>query len=150
MTLEAGSATDLSKFMHDMAWRFSFTFNKLNARKGHFFQQRFRCSVIDTDEYEKIVKRYIYRNQIRAGVVKHVNQTKWSSYPYYAQGKPDPLITPFRTYFSFGLHKKKRMEEFRAFVETMMTHEETEWKLRLKNCELEIKVKRRRLKNEYG
>lgn len=139
LMMEVGNATDLSNFMHDMAWRYAWMYNKLNGRKGHFFQQRFRCSVIDRDEYEKIAQRYIYRNQIRAGMVKYVGKSKWSSYAYYAYGKPDSLITPFRTYASFGLDKKKRMEEFRQFVETMTVQEEYEWKQRLSHPLLKSK-----------
>src|SRR3989344_1768789 len=77
LTLEADIALDLSRFMHDMNWRFAFEFNKLSQRKGHLFQNRFRCSVIDKNEYEQTVQRYIYRNQIRARMVKKVSQTRW-------------------------------------------------------------------------
>lgn len=139
MTLEAERHVDLSKFMHDMTWRFALEFNKLHKRKGHFFQQRFRCSLIDKDEYEKIVQRYIYRNQIRAGMVSHVGKSKWSSYPYYAYGKDDPLITPFRTWFSFGLKEKIRRLQFRQFVETLMLSEEDLWKNRLSHPTLKTK-----------
>ena len=144
MTLETDKALDISKFMHDMAWRYAKEFNKMHHRKGHLFQQRFRCSVIDKDEYEKIAKRYIYRNQVRAGMVQHVKQTKWSSYHYYAYGKPDPLITPFRTFNSFGVTKKIRMLEFRKFVEEMMGQEEFEWKMRLSNPFLKTKKEKMR------
>lgn len=136
LTLEAGKAIDLSKFMHDMSWRFAFEFNKLDKRSGHFFQQRFRCSIIDSDEYEKIAQRYIYRNQVRAGMVHEVRKSKWSSYGYYAYGKADPLITPFRTYSSFGLKEKLRRLQFRQFVETMTGSEEYLWQQRLKHPQL--------------
>ncbi len=82
------------------------------------------------------VKRYIYRNQVRAGMVKHVGDSKWSSYAYYAHGKADSLISPFRTYKLFGLSKRKRMAEFRQFVETMTLNEESLWKSRIKHHQL--------------
>lgn len=139
LTLEARKASDLSKFMHDMSWRFAFEFNKLHKRKGHFFQNRFRCSVIDKDEYEQIVQRYIYRNQIRAGMVKEVRHSRWSSYAFYAYGKKDPLVTPFRTYGLFGVQRKIRMLQFRQFVETMMDTEETLWRAKLAHPTLRTK-----------
>lgn len=131
LTLEADIALDLSRFMHDMNWRFAFEFNKLSQRKGHLFQNRFRCSVIDKNEYEQTVQRYIYRNQIRAKMVKRVSETRWSSYHFYAYGKEDPLVTPFRTYGLFGVKKRMRMLQFRRFVDTMMSHEEQTWKKHL-------------------
>lgn len=139
LILEADKASDLSKFMHDMAWRFAFEFNKLHKRKGHCFQSRFRCSVIDKDEYEQTVQRYIYRNQIRAGMVKKVSHTRWSSYPFYAYGRQDPLVTPFRTYGQFGAQRKVRMLQFRQFVETLMDYEEDLWKARLSHPLLKTK-----------
>ncbi len=153
MTLEADKAVDLSKFMHDLCWRFSFEFNKLHKRKGHLFQNRFRCSVIDSDEYEQTVQRYIYRNQIRSGMVKKVRHSRWSSYHYYAYGKPDPLITPFRNYGKFGLQKKIRMLEFRQFVETMMDYEEKLWQAKLLHPTLRTKkeiVKNYLIKTGFG
>ncbi len=72
-------------------------------------------------------------------MVKHVGNNKWSSYPYYAYGKKDPLITPFRTFESFGLKMKIRRMEFRNFVETMMDSEETLWKSRLQHPFLKTK-----------
>ncbi|MBX7149742.1 transposase [bacterium] len=148
LTIEVGSAADFSKFMHDMTWRFAITYNKTHKRNGHLFKERFKCSVIDSDRYEKIVKRYIYRNQIRAGMVKHVKHTKWSSYHYYAYGKKDPLITPFRNFSNFGLNHKIRMIEFRKFVETLMDHEEQELKILLQFPNMK-RIKRKRTRYDY-
>src|SRR3989338_4142817 len=96
LTLEADIALDLSRFMHDMNWRFAFEFKKLS-------------------------------------------QTRWSSYHFYAYGKEDPLVTPFRTYGLFGVKKRMRMLQFRRFVETMMSHEEKTWKKQLINPTIKIK-----------
>jgi len=137
--LYVGIASELPKFMHDLCWRFAFEFNKIHKRKGHFFQQRYRCSVVDSDRYAMACQRYIYRNQLRANMVKRLKDTKWSSYSYYAYGKKDPLITPLRTYFQFGHTKKKRQLEFRIFVEQMLPHEEELWRARLLHPELKTK-----------
>jgi len=153
LTLEAEKAKDLSKFMHDMSWRFAFEFNKIQNRKGHLFQNRFRCSVIDTNEYEQTVQRYMYRNQVRAGMVSHVKQTRWSSYHFYAYGKKDALITPFRNFENFGLKEKIRKLEFRRFVETMMGHEEKLWQAKLAHPILKTKkdiLKNYLIKTGYG
>jgi len=125
--------------MRDLNWRFALEFNKLHKRKGHFYQARYRCSVIDNDEYEKVCHRYIYRNQVRAGMVPNARRSKWSSFHYYASGKKDPLITPFRNFMSFGMKKKLRQLQFRQFVETMTSNEEWEWKQRINHWNLRSK-----------
>lgn len=139
MMLEAESARDLTKFLHDINWRFAFEFNKLTKRKGHFFQSRYRCSVIDKDEYEVICQRYMYRNQLRAGMVRHVKHSRFGSYHHYAYGKANELITPFRNYANFGKDLCKRRQKFRMFVEVITDREKTNekiWKQRLSHPNL--------------
>ena len=130
---------DLSKFMHDLCWRFAIKFNKMTSRKGHLFQQRYRCSVVNTDKYSMGCQRYIYRNQLRAKMVSDMDKTKWSSYHYYAYGKPDSLITPLRTYELYGNTPEKRQSEFRIFVEKMTEKEESLWRARLMHPNLKTK-----------
>lgn len=132
--IKAGSAKDLTKFFHDINWRFALEYNKLTKRKGHFFQSRYRCSVIEKDEYEVTCQRYIYRNQLRAGMVKHVKQTRFGSYHYYAYGKFNELITPFRNYENFGKDASSRQRGFQMFVEMVTDQElaaEKIWRQRL-------------------
>jgi putative transposase len=140
-----GKCEDLPKFMHDLCWRFSLEYNKMTKRKGHLFLQRYRCSVINDDKYAIACQRYVYRNQLKAKMVKKLKDTKWSSYHYYAYGKKNKLITPLRTYFQFGKDKKKRQHEFRVFVEAMLPHEEDLWRAKLKHPYL--KTKKDLLKN---
>ncbi|HLD44563.1 MAG TPA: transposase [bacterium] len=123
--------TDLPKFMHDFCWRFAFEYNKMQNRKGHLFQQRYRASNVNTDQYALSCQRYVYRNQLRAGMVKELQDTKWSSYHYYAYGQPNGLITPIFTYEQFGNTPEKQQIEFRFFVEKMPEHEETLWRAKL-------------------
>jgi REP element-mobilizing transposase RayT len=147
LIIETETGTDLPKFLHDINWRFAFEYNKKTKRSGHFFQSRYRCSVIDKDEYEMICQRYIYRNQFRAGMVKHVKQSRYSSYQHYAYGRMNPLITPFRNYFNFGSDPHLRMRHFRIFVETMTDQEESLWKEKLKHHGL--KTKKQTMKNIF-
>lgn len=134
MIMESASAKDLTRFLHDINWRFAFEYNKLTKRRGHLFQSRYRCTVIEEDEYESICQRYIYRNQLRAGMVKHVKQSRFGSYQYYAYGSPNEIITPFRNFDRFGKSLSEQRQGFRIFVEMITDREEQEeilWKQRL-------------------
>lgn len=147
MMIETESARDLTRFLHDINWRFAFEFNKLTQRKGHLFQSRYRCTVIEKDEYECVCQRYIYRNQLRAGMVKHVKDTRFSSYHHYAYGKKNNLITTFRNFANFGNDINRRRYNFRMFVEIVSEKEKTEKKFgklifnsfNLKHCDLMLK-----------
>jgi len=72
-------------------------------------------------------------------MIPHLRKAKWSSYHFYAYGKSDPLVTPFRTYRNFGLKERIRRLQFRQFVETMTDREEYEWKQRLNHPYLKTK-----------
>src|SRR5688500_6095334 len=52
LIIHALNAVDLTKFLHDINWRFALEYNKIHKRKGHFFQSRYRCSIIEENEYE--------------------------------------------------------------------------------------------------
>ena len=127
-------AKDLSCFMHDVCWRFALEFNKLSNRKGHIFHERFQCSIIYTNEYVLHCQRYIYRNQLRAGMVENIEQTQWSSYHFYAWGKPSKLLSPQpydEMYFHGTIEQKQK--QFREYVRLMTRKEEENTKLRLRN-----------------
>lgn len=56
-------------------------YNRKRKRMGHLFQGRFKAIVVDADEYLKHLSRYIHLNPIRAGMVEHLKDYPWSSYP---------------------------------------------------------------------
>jgi len=50
---------------------------------GHLFQDRFRSENVETTRYLLTVTRYIHQNPIKAGIVKQVDEWRWSSCPGY-------------------------------------------------------------------
>lgn len=57
--------------------------NVKNGRTGHLFQNRFKSEPVNTDEYFLVVLRYIHQNPIKAGIVKRIEDYRWSSYNAY-------------------------------------------------------------------
>ena len=55
---------------------------------------RFKSPRIQDDRHMLTVMTYSDLNGVRAGKDKSPEESKWSSYAYYAYGKVDPLITP--------------------------------------------------------
>lgn len=75
----------LSKFMHYFNTCYSIYFNRRYKRSGHFFQDRFHSSLIDTESYFWQVSSYIDLNAVRAGLVEQPEDYPWSSFLIYAQ-----------------------------------------------------------------
>ena len=54
--------------------------NRTYGRDGHLFQGRFKSAVIEADTHLHGLTRYIHLNPVRAGMVKHPGDYRWSSY----------------------------------------------------------------------
>ena len=62
-------------------------YNRKYQRAGHLFQDRFRSEAVETDQYYMTVLRYILRNPVKAGMVSHPRDYRWSSYLAYQEGE---------------------------------------------------------------
>ena len=72
---------NLSPGMRQLNGVYTQRFNRRHGRVGHVFQGRFKAIVVDRDSYLLELCRYVVLNPIRAGMVKHIEQYPWSSYP---------------------------------------------------------------------
>lgn len=58
-------------------------YNVKYARCGHLFQERFKSENVESDAYFLTVLRYIHQNPLKAGVVKSVWDSNWTSLREY-------------------------------------------------------------------
>jgi putative transposase len=56
---------------------------------GHEYQQRYKSFPIQNDAHFFVVCRYVERNALRAGLVKHAEDWRWGSLWRWLQ-KPEP------------------------------------------------------------
>jgi hypothetical protein len=64
------------------------------------WQGRFRSFPTQEEQYLLACQRYIELNPVRAGMVEHPADYRWSSYRANAQGEADALIAPHALYLS--------------------------------------------------
>ncbi|MCP5277430.1 MAG: transposase [Thiobacillus sp.] len=76
--------------------------NRTYRRSGTLWEGRFRSCLTQQDSYLLTCMRYIELNPVRAGMVAHPGEYRWSSYRANAQGEPDPLVTPHALYQSLS------------------------------------------------
>tara|TARA_R110002051_G_C8667091_1_gene489851 strand:+ start:371 stop:943 length:573 start_codon:yes stop_codon:yes gene_type:complete len=62
-------------------------FNKSIGRNGGLFQRKFKRKLIDDEDYLSRIILYIHLNPIKHGLVKKVNEWKYSSFEAYCTGK---------------------------------------------------------------
>ena len=106
----------LSKFMKQLSLSYYSYYKKTYGHTGHLWQGRFRSNIIDTDAYLLMCGKYIELNPIRAGIVLQPQDYLFSSYKFYAYGKPDSLLTPNPAYLALSVSPEARKEQYIKFV----------------------------------
>ncbi|MDD5322661.1 MAG: hypothetical protein PHD43_19020 [Methylococcales bacterium] len=71
-----------------------------------------------------ICMRYIEMNSMRAGMVEHPAQYRWSSYAANAQGVDNAIIQPHEFYMSLGKTPEARQAAYRGLFETAINPDE--------------------------
>lgn len=80
---------EISKIMKRINVSYAYYFNQKYGRIGHLFQDRFKSEGIEDDTYLLAATRYIHNNPVRANIVKHAGEYKWSSYGIYINHQKD-------------------------------------------------------------
>jgi REP element-mobilizing transposase RayT len=95
---------NLSRGMQWLAGAYAMWFNRRHGRSRHLFQGRFHSFLIDRDEYFAEVLRYVVLNPVRAKMVAHPGEYRWSSYRATAGSEAAPewldtsaALAPFET-----------------------------------------------------
>jgi len=94
--------------------------NKRHARSGTLWQGRFRSCLTQTEHYVLCCYRYIELNPVRAGMVLHPREYRWSSYRCNAEGKADPLVTPQEEFSRLGISDAERRSAYRDLFDTAL------------------------------
>ena len=83
----------VSALMQHLGRRYVRYFNDRHERTGTLWEGRFRAALIRSDAYLMNCMRYVELNPVRAGMVAHPREYRWSSYRANAGEKSDDLIT---------------------------------------------------------
>jgi putative transposase len=94
--------------------------NKQLTRRGQVVMDRFKSPRIQDDAHMIKAMTYGDLNGVRAGRDKSPEESKWSSYAYYAYGKDDPLVTPAPSYLALGATEEERQRVYRAMTQELM------------------------------
>lgn len=89
-------------------------FNHVYRRSGTLWEGRFKSCVVAADDYLLICQRYIELNPVRANMVGHPSDYRWSSYRCNGLGRPAQLWTPHDIYLKLGKQEKERLRTYQA------------------------------------
>lgn len=92
----------VSQMMQSLDQRYVKYFNQAHKRAGTIWEGRFKSSLIDSDIYLLTCMCYIELNPVRANMVMHPGDYRWSSYQRNAQVSDDKLIESHPIYRTLG------------------------------------------------
>jgi len=104
---------DLSRVMQHLGRRFVRYVNHVYRRSGTLWEGRFKASLVDTEAYFLRCCRYIECNPVRAQMVAHPADYRWSSYRFHAYGAPDKLLSAHEQYERLGRSAEQRQHAYR-------------------------------------
>jgi putative transposase len=87
--------------------------NRVYHRSGSLWEGRFRSCPVQEEIYFLGCQRYIELNPVRANMVPHPAEYRWSSYRANAQGELDALVEPHSLYLALGSGAVERQLAYR-------------------------------------
>jgi len=99
--------------MQSLGCRYVRYINDSYRRTGTLWEGRYKACLIQADCYLLGCQRYIELNPVRAGMVEHPAEYRWSSYQANAQGKADALVQPHELYLGLGKSAAARQAAYR-------------------------------------
>jgi putative transposase len=117
----------ISKTFQSAGRKYVQYFNFTQKRSGTLWEGRYRATVVDTQAYFLKLMRYIEMNPVRAGMVAHARDYRWSSHGRYAYGEDNlnqSWLTEHDEYTRLGLNANERKIAYRALFKEVMSHEE--------------------------
>lgn len=107
----------LSRMMQAVNRAYVRRVNDRHGRTGTLWEGRFHSTLVDTDRYLLACQRYIELNPVRAGMVAHPGDYRWSSYRANAQGRTNALLVPHSAFELIASDADERCRRYAEFIE---------------------------------
>jgi len=103
-----------SRLMQSVGRHFVRYINATCRRTGTLWEGRYKSAIIDSERYLMTCARYIELNPVRAGMVGHPAEYRWSSYRHNALQGGDALIRAHGLYLGLGDDDLERRRNYAA------------------------------------
>jgi putative transposase len=107
-------AASIPRTLQSLGRRYVRHVNAVYRRTGTLWEGRYRAAPIDSEAYFLACCRYIELNPVRAAMVAHPRDYRWSSYHAHAEGAANSLLTDHALYRALGADAAGRRAAYRA------------------------------------
>lgn len=102
----------VSAMMQALGRRYVRYFNHEYRRTGTLWEGRYKSCLVQEELYLMQLYRYIELNPVRAEMVSHPGEYRWSSYSANACGKESSLCSPHSEYLALGATPTERQQNY--------------------------------------
>lgn len=113
LLLSAERPEAVGALMKALGQRYVQYVNRTYRRSGTLWEGRYRSCLTQEETYLLACQRYIELNPVRAEMVAHPAEYRWSSYRVNAQGEVDALLKPHSLYEALGADAPSRQAAYR-------------------------------------
>lgn len=103
----------IGSMMKALGQRYVQYINRTYKRSGTLWEGRYKSCPIQAETYLLSCQRYIELTPVRANIVEHPAEYRWSSYRINAQDEPTELIKPHMIYEQLGRDDQDRKSAYR-------------------------------------
>ena len=114
LLLTPSAADGASLLMKHLGQRYVQHVNRTYRRSGTLWEGRFKSCLAQSDAYVLACYRYIESNPVRAAMVCHPRDYRWSSYRANAEGKTIEWLVAHDEYLRLGSSTASRQASYRA------------------------------------
>lgn len=115
LLLTPRNAESAGLMMKGLGQRYVQYINRTYRRSGTLWEGRFKSCITREESYVLACYRYIELNPVRAGMVEHPAEYRWSSYRCNAQGEPSSFLFKHSVYEGLGSSSISRAIAYRDF-----------------------------------
>ena len=106
----------LSGLMQRLQFRYTRNYNIRYKTWGHLFQGRYKAILCEKDSYLVELSAYIHLNPVRAGLVRHPQEYRWTSYGSYLNGGRMGIVDVEPVLGQFSARKGKAVRAYGQYV----------------------------------
>jgi putative transposase len=98
--------------------------NRRYGRRGSLWEGRYKSCLIGSENYFLACMRYIECNPVRASMVEHSAEYRWSSYAANALGVDNTVLMAHEIYTSLGISDTLRCSSYKTLFDNVPTEVE--------------------------
>jgi putative transposase len=120
LLLTPDDADGLGLLMKRLGQRYVQYINRTYGRTGSLWEGRYKSCIVGTRNYILACYRYIELNPVRADMVNHPSEYRWSSYRINAQSETSSLVQQHAVYLLLGKDSHSRNLAYRGLLDSQL------------------------------